>query len=422
MGMAFRALGDGRPEDALAALAQVEMEGAGPIVHLYRGYALLTLEQTTDAETQFLAAGAAAGLSTDSRAAAWSQAGYLAVARQDNVAAISRFQRSIALAPPGRDLLLQLGYAQAAALHWQEAVRTLQQAQAMGDGSPRLFQDIGYAARHAGDPGVAAHWFRQALDEGETLDRTRQLALKQEVEWLEDRFDMSVYSAFRGNAVRRTALNPLERSVLQSQGGLGLRYIPPGLGREVGRFAALTGRLLWSWDRGSFAIPSASWQGGLGVSLRPLASDNLVIGAERLIAIGRDARNDWLLRAGYSWSHMADTSPWPDATLYFDAALIDPASPDILTTGDVQLGKRITTYPWLRLWPHIVLSGNWQDDDYGSISLLEAGPGLTTTLSFDEGRYRAYRASLDISLQYRVKLAGSSIGRSGPLLTISLRR
>ena len=421
MDAAFQALDEGRAADALAALARAQAASAGAIVHLYQGYALLKLDRPRDAEAQFLAAGAADELPADARAAAWAQAGYLAVARQDNEAAITRFQRSATLAPPGRDLLLQLGYAQAAALHWEDAVRTLQQAEAMGGGSPQLFQDIGYAARHAGAPETAARWFRRALDNG-TLQRDRQLALKQEVEWLEDRLDVSLYSAFRGNAVRRGTLNPLERSVLQSQGGLGLRYIPPGLGREVGRFAALTGRLLWSYEKGGLAIPSASWQGGLGVSLRPLASDNLVIGTERLIAIGRDARNDWLLRAGYSWSHMADASFWPDATLYLDAALIDPASPDILTTGDFQLGKHVMPRPWLRLWPHILLSGNWQDDDYGSVSLLEAGPGLTATLEFDEGRYRAYRASLAISLQYRVKLAGNSTGHSGPLLTISLRR
>jgi tetratricopeptide (TPR) repeat protein len=422
MDAAFRALNDGRTEDALTALSRAETEGAGPVVHLYQGYALLKLGRPDEAETQFLAAAAADQLDAGSRAAAWTQAGYLAVARQDHAAAITRFQHSIALVPPGRALLLQLGYAQAAALQWQDAVRTLQQAEAMGDASPQLFQDIAYAARHAGAPGVAAHWFRRALDNGETLDRDRRLALKQEVEWLEDRFDVSLYSAFRGNAVNTATLNPLERSVLQSQGGLGLRYIPPGMGREVGRFAALTGRLLWSYDKGSLDIPSASWQGGLGGSLRPLPFDNLVIGAERLIAIGRDARNDWLVRAGYSWSHMANASSWPDATLYLDAALIDPASPDILATGDFRLGKRIVFRPWLRLWPHLVLAGNWQDDDYGSVSLLEAGPGLTATLNFDEGHYRAYRASLDISLQYRLKLAGSSVGRSGPLLTISLQR
>jgi tetratricopeptide (TPR) repeat protein len=422
MDAAFRALAAGRPEKALAALERAEAEGAGPVVALYRGYALLKLDRTGEAEAQFITAGMADALDADSRAAAWAQAAYLAVARRDNEAAITRFQYAATLAPPGRDLLLHLGYAQAAALHWQDAVITLQRAKAMGGASPQLFQDIAYAARHAGEPREAARWFRRALDDGETLERDRRLALKQEVEWLEDRFDISLYSAFRGNAVDTAALNPLERSVLQSQGGLGLRYIPPGMGREVGRFAALTGRLLWSYDTDSLAIRSASWQGGLGVSLRPLPLDNLVIGAERLVSLGRDARNDWLVRAGYSWSHMADASPWPDATLYLDAALIDPASPDILATGDFRLGKRVVSRPWLRLWPYMMLAGNWQDDDYGSVSLLEAGPGLTATLNFDEGHYRAYRASLDISLQYRLKLAGNSIGRSGPLLTISLRR
>src|SRR5690606_3553711 len=157
---------------------------------------LLKAGRTAEAEVRFLAAGAADGLDNGKRAAAWAQAGYLAAARRENETAIERFQHAIALAPPRRGPPLQLGDAHAATLRWEAAVRTLQQAEAMGDASPRLLQDIGYAARHAGKEEMAAHWFRRALDDG-TLDRERQLSLKQEVEWLEDRFDMSLYSALR---------------------------------------------------------------------------------------------------------------------------------------------------------------------------------------------------------------------------------
>jgi|GEM_PF-3890936 len=419
---AFRALDAGRAEDALAALDTAAAQGAGPIVDLYRGYALLRLSRPAEAQEAFRRAADAESLDATKRAAAWAQIGYLAAGRQDSKTAINAFRRAIDLAGPTSDLLLQLGYAQVAAGDWRAAVTTLERAAALNGGTPQLMQDIAYAARNAGAPDKAAYWFRKALEHGGQLSRERQLSLKREVEWLEDRFDASLYSAFRGNAMDADSLNPLERSVLQSQGGLGLAYIPPGMGRKTGRFAALSGRLFWSYEKDSLAIPSSSWQAGLGIAIRPLMSDNLLLGAERLVAVGRDARDDWLFRAGYSWSHMDGASPWPDARLYLDGALIDPASPDLLATGSIEIGKRIEPSAQLRLWPHLVAAGNWQDDDFGSVRLLEGGPGLTATLDFDEGTYRAYRASLSLSLQYRVKLAGNSAGHSGPLLTISLQR
>lgn len=426
MQRAFEALAAGDAEGALAALDEARRAGAGPIVSLYEGYALKKLGRRAEARVAFLQAAQAPALETADRAKAWTEAGDIARQDDDLDGAAHAFRQALLLTPGDTALLRRLGYTEAARLDWRASVTALSQA-AKEDGDVRLYQDIGYASLNADDRAGASHWFRRALDDGKTLSRPETLRLKQQVEWLENRVSLTLSSALRQNAVDGTRLNPLERSVLQSQGGLEVSVIPKGLGGQTARYAALTARMLWSYQPHDLAIAKRSWQAGVGLSIKPLAHDNLVLTAERLIAVGADARDDWMLRAAYSWStgqdqpFQADPHLYPGARFYAGGGVIDPAHPDWLASADLQLGATWWGSERFSLWPHMVLAGNWQEDRYGHVTLVEGGPGITGTVAFDEGRYRAFKGALDLTLEYRFKLAGDSVGPSGLLLSLGLR-
>src|SRR6185295_1631585 len=59
-------------------------------------------------------------------------------------------------------------------------------------------------------------------------------------------------------------------------------------------------RVLWNLQSGSLRIDRTSYQGAAGVRYKPISSQNLFVGAEKLFRLGSASDSNVLLRALYS--------------------------------------------------------------------------------------------------------------------------
>lgn len=314
------------------------------------------------------------------------------------------------ISPPPPDHA-QKGYTAYNQGNYEQAAEAFLQALAVDPQNRNLMLQLAYSYKHQGRNNDAGYYFRAAIDENPT---EAGYALKSEVQRLENTFDLSGYLIFRDQ--NDTRLNaPLSGpNLLQSQIGLEGAY-------RVASKIQFYGRLLGALNDGEISFSRDSTQAGVGLRYRPLENHNLVLSAERLVAVGDFARNDWMLRADYSLdlgpAYREDRKYWWSATLYLDSALIHPTDPDIFLTF-----QGITRFNWkirpdLILRPHFVTHATWQKDSFRTSKLVEAGPGISFKFFFNDSTYTAWRAYLELVAEYRFKLAGNSLGRSGPVMS-----
>lgn len=309
----------------------------------------------------------------------------------------------------------ELGYAAYAQRDYKSAIQHFEQALKTSPGKRDIRLQLAYAYKITGQNDLAVQNFKTAIDSG-----GQNFALRREVEQLENRFEVSSYAIYRDES---SSTRQLGADLTRSQTGLEVSYQPENIGFRNGRKFQIYGRLLSAMKQDSLAIDPDSHQGGIGLRLKPLANQNLVLSAERLVKVGEFARNDWMIRAGYSYDHGTDYQPdkagWWSYSLYLDAALIDPSSPDIFLTSQVTGGYSMTLAEGLVLQPRLTALGSWQKDSFRTASLFEAGPGVNIRYYFNETKYEAYRGYLDLTVEYRLKLSGNSVGGSGPIVGLT---
>lgn len=314
-----------------------------------------------------------------------------------------------AMAPPN---YAEEGYAAYSHGLYELAAGAFLKALEVDPANRNLMLQLAYSYKNQGRTEDASHAFRAAIDENPA---DASYALKSEVERLENTVDFSGYLVFRDQNDTRPNAPLSGPNLLQSQIGVeGAYRATPKL--------HIYGRLLGALKDGEIAFVRDSTQAGIGLRYKPFQGHNLVLSAERLIAVGDFARNDWMLRAGYSLdlgaAYREDRAGWWSTTLYLDAALIHPADPDIFITF-----QGITRFNWkirpdLILRPHLVTHATWQKDRFRTAKLLEAGPGISFKFFFNDSKYTVWRANLELVAEYRFKLAGNSLGRSGPVISL----
>ncbi len=296
---------------------------------------------------------------------------------------------------------------------------------------PLVAAQLGYAYRKLGRNRDAARAFRQALATGPELDMDARHRLRREVQVSENAIDFSLYHVHRSAALSTRQVSLTGPSLTQSQSGAELSWLPPGIGYRDGRVFRLGGRILWGYEGKSLDPRGESVQAGIGASYKPFAAHNLVFGAERLIAVGDEARDDWMLRAGYSWArgYGADFAKrsWPYFTFYGEAAVIDPGNPDLLLAAEARAGRSFRLMgdgfgPVAVATPHATLAASRQKDSFAGTDLVEGGPGVSFKLHFADSPASAHGGSIELLLQYRAKIAGDSAGGSGLVLTLILLR
>ncbi|MEO0412636.1 MAG: hypothetical protein AAF221_12445 [Pseudomonadota bacterium] len=313
-------------------------------------------------------------------------AGYEALARGDAAQALSYFARSIAQAPEQPSVHSQIGYLEKARGNYASARTAFETASAFGRVQPSIARELSQLSRP---------------------------------------LRLSAYTVWRENSrqINDAAFGP---SLAQSQSGLGATYQLPFNGRASLHGLSLTSRVLWAYEPESLSPDGRTTQAGIGMQVRPFQTLNLIAGAERLIAIGDDARSDWLLRTSYSAGRGYEPEPGEDWWLhwsgYVDAALIDPADPDIQVLADARVG--MGTQPLARsslsVIPFIGLSGSYEDAGGRTTDLYEAAAGVWLRLWPGGPEITDPARALDLRLEYREKLGGDSPSSSGLRLTFGV--
>ncbi|WP_138379631.1 NfrA family protein [Luteithermobacter gelatinilyticus] len=281
-----------------------------------------------------------------------------------------------------------------------------------------LKTQLAYSYKHLGQNEHALIWFKAAIEDHNTA---APFYLRREVEELSNRWSGGGYLIYRD---QNDPFGPLTgANLVQSQGGAELAWHPPQIGVRNGRKLHIYGRLLWALEDRRIDIIKDSYQAGIGLRFKPLREHNLVLSAERLVAVGDFARDDWMLRAGYSLDHGTDWREgrgWWTGSLYLDAALIRPQDPDIFLTLQGYGGYNYKLSAPVVLRPQLLVHATWQRDRFRTADLIEAGPGLALKYYFNDTRYEAFRSHAELIAGYRFRLAGTSLGGSGPVLRLLL--
>ncbi len=298
------------------------------------------------------------------------------------------------------------------------AIRHFEQALKFTHDDKLLRLQLAYAYKISGQNDKAAENFKKVIDHYDGSN----FPIKREIEQLENRFNITSYAIYRDESSNHRQLSGPD--LTQSQAGVEVSYQPEKIGFNNGRKFQIYGRLMSGMTPGKFEPDPDSFQAGLGLRLKPLPDHNLVLSAERLIKIGNFARNDWMLRAGYSRDHgtdyREDKNNWWGYSLYLDAAIITPSNPDIFLTAQAIGGYNMALSPGLVLQPRMTGLITWQKDSFEQANLIEAGPGLNMRYYFNDTKYEAYRSHIDLTIEYRLKISGNSIGGSGPVVSLMI--
>lgn len=268
---------------------------------------------------------------------------------------------------------------------------------ALGSGKAFHYADAAYAAKRLNDNHMAIALFRFALDLNaveKTFSDQRVYGFRREIETMEREFGALIGTPYRAGAL----------DVWQV--GVEAFWQPPVIGFRDGqilRFFARTYANVRNGENGPVGGPTL--QESLGVSYKPLASQNITVTAERLFAVGKESLNDWLFRLGYSTGAgtdlRVDSTNWASWQLFAEAAFYLHAR-RLLVGTEVRYGVIFPT-PGLKaltIYPHGLIGA---DLDTASTSPLAdtVGPGLSLRYWFREDKYRAPRAWAEVHASYR---------------------
>ena len=346
------------------------------------------------------------------------------------------------------DLLLQLGRRDEAAARFAQAVS-----------EPELQQsadpNLAYLAVRVGDDRSALSIFNRARDQSRLPDtalRDGAYAASRlaENEQSIDYFKQAIAAAHEG----RLAMTPQQQyetrrevadrdrswginTLLGYRGiALGAAGAQPGLYGDVaqlvsevywrpqkfgdGRFWELYGGAAQTvYSRHDVPTGGETTQGAVGVRAKPLSDHNLILAAERRVRIGSLSSNDWLLRMGYSGGMgtdlRVDVPSWNTFNMYAEVGRFIHRKQNY-ATFEAQAGRSFRMGGGdsrLVLFPHAVLGADYNSERTasGKQSSVGAGVGVSMRFWFREDRDHAPRSYLDLSLQYRARLAGDERGK-----------
>lgn len=391
---------------ALAPLAQERSYA----VQSRRAYALNALGQTTSALEAFQVARAAAttdqqrGAMERGRIYALAKLGRTAEARGAFLAADKAGWLVVADADEAAELAASLGLDARAQELFAEAERK-------GQMKPSMWFDAAFSAERLGRKGVAARDFEHGLAAARagqmTLPAQTTLQIRREVAELTRHWGAyaSIFYGQNGTVGSTNLLNG--RGVSQVGGEVYYRPEWSPWGAQVQVF----GRAFETLDgpRGT-ATGGKTAQGWVGLEVKPLRSQNVVIEASRLMKIGSLAENDWMLRA--AWSANVGLLPqpgrrdWPMWMAYVEGARLTEHRED-LGFADLRYGRTFS----------LTRDGNWlaapfvgavwaYDNKIARRSALGAGPGLMVRSWFRETPDKAPQSYIDYTLQYRARVSG----------------
>jgi tetratricopeptide (TPR) repeat protein len=291
-----------------------------------------------------------------------------------------------------------------------DTFKEIDQAGALPD---RALQDAGYAALGANERPAAGNYFKRAIDASHdgrfALGDEQLFTVRRTVEQLERQWGGYIGLNYRGASPQSgpAGATASDSAQLGAEG----YWRPPQFNRD-GRYVDLYARVtanVYSRESG-IATGAGSTLGALGVRVKPLASQNLILAAERLVPLGDNTDSDWLLRAAYSAGTGTDlrarAGQWTMAQVYAEAGRYLSAGTNYFTS-EAQLGRSfLRTDGGHTVWtPYLVLGADY-NEGFVQREAIGAGVGVSWRYWFNEDRYTAPRAYFDVNLQYRARISG----------------
>ncbi len=264
--------------------------------------------------------------------------------------------------------------------------------------------EAAYRALTQGNRRAAAKGFASAL--ADEPRHPNAAAWRAELAALRRRWRIEAYSLVREGASGLVGDRPLLGG---GQSGLRVGYTPDPLAR---RPAELFGRLAIAHD--GLNPNSRSAQGAIGAAWMPLGRDGPAVGAERLVAIGREGRNAWALRISGGVWHAADARLPVDLSAYAEAGVVGARSRHGFAGAQASALYPVTARDGTRIG---VGSGVWasvQDGGTRTASRLEIGPSAQVSQRIGKG-------TVELRGEYRFRIAGDATPGSGPALTVATR-
>lgn len=284
---------------------------------------------------------------------------------------------------------------------------------ALGGGKAFHYADAAYAAKRLGKNHTAASYFRFALelDEPEPGFAPQQLyGYSREIEVLEREFGAQLGSPYQAGA--------LDVWQLAAEGF----WQPPEFGYRDGRTLQFFARAFGNVRNGlAGAVGGDTVQGGVGVRYKPWASQNVVFALERLVALGKQASDDWLLRTAYSIGAGTDLQVqrrwWPSWQVYADVAWYTDAS-RLLASSEGRYGPALSIEGWqeLTITPCAVAALEF-DSAATQQAVGVAGAGANVRLWFGQKRHRAPSSWFEVHGSYRFATADRG---QGPVVRATL--
>lgn len=342
--------------------------------------------------------------------------------------AIWHFEKMTQRDPANSQYAVTLGYAYLKTNRYADATQQFERALEQEPDHVTLHPQLGYLYEKLGRNEEAVAHFRQAIDSAAILhpDRhERDIALenwRQEVSKLNNRFDFALYHVFQeSDAVPAPRAGLLGIGYAPSQGGMELTYQPRGIGFRDERVLKLMGRVLWQSESGSQRIDDDSTQGGIGLLYKPLREHNLYLSAEGRFKIGKNARNDALLRVLYSSSagvrSVASSKDFVNYRIvYGDGAFALSGDHPASYFLEFRQGLTFSGAGALSASPYALAEAYGQTVSSDADNIVNLGLGVSLRRYFGRSHYESADSAFEINLQYKYAITEQTSGWAAGLV------
>ena len=157
-------------------------------------------------------------------------------------------------------------------------------------------------------------------------------------------------------------------------------------------------------------------QASVGARVKPFADIDAIFAFERIIPIGDQVIPDWLARlaysGGYGTERRVDVPSWWTAQIYAETGYYLNQE-TTYGTSTIELGRtyRLDRFsPRWTVFPYAVIGADYDTSVDHSIP-FGAGVGVSTRYWFRDSKYDAPRSYVDLSIQYRWRIAGDDRAR-----------
>ncbi|MEG0675970.1 MAG: hypothetical protein RR473_04900 [Comamonas sp.] len=276
-------------------------------------------------------------------------------------------------------------------------------------------EDAAFAAEHVGDSRAAVRRHVAALDSADAGQIHFTPQQRQDVRLAVGDLDRQwgssagVFSS-RGSTLPGGQSGASGYRSLQTVGEVFWR---PQQLRGDGTFVDLYGRYMGNLRAApQEATGPESSQLALGIRVKPFGRQNLIVAAERWQKLGAASRNDWLLRAAYSYTKdmygPVNRERWMTGDLYLEAGRY-LQSGEKYATGELRYGPqwrlRGSDSGGWGLWGYGVVAAEY-NSSYRRTGAGSAGVGVSLRRWLREDRTHAGRSWVDFTVQYRARLGG----------------